>query len=100
MKSIRRIQTAIKHSVISEKAQNLRDQQNILTMVVDKSTNKVELLQAVRQAFNQDVVSINIVNVKGKTKNRGNRKGRRSDYKKAYIKFASLESLDVEGSVE
>lgn len=87
-KNIQRIQTAIKSTHSTEKADILRAK-NVLTFLVSRDTNKVELLQAL-QGEGLEVVSVNIVNVKGKRKDRGQRKGRRKDYKKAYVKVASL----------
>lgn len=86
--NIVRLETAIKHAISTEKAHRLVAQK-VLTFVVAKDVNKVELLQAFTK-LGLEVVSINLLNVKGKTKNRGQRKGRRKDYKKAYVRVASL----------
>lgn len=97
MSNVARLQSVIKYSQFSEKAVKLQGQ-NVLTLFVDKSTNKVELAQAVESVLGLQVVKINILNVKGKTKNRGNRKGRRSDMKKAYITFpagANVADIDT-----
>ncbi|RIY33198.1 50S ribosomal protein L23 [Psittacicella hinzii] len=96
-----RLQSVIKYSLISEKAARLQSEKGVLTLVVDKSTNKVELAQAVEAVLGVQVKSINMLNVKGKTKYRGNRKGRRSDIKKAYITLPAGANLnEIESAVE
>ncbi|MFC6276204.1 50S ribosomal protein L23 [Psittacicella hinzii] len=96
-----RLQSVIKYSLISEKAVRLQSEKQVLTLIVDKSTNKVEIAQACEAVLGLKVTAVNIVNVKGKTKNRGNRKGRRSDIKKAYITLPANTSLtDIETAVE
>lgn len=96
-----RLQSVIKYSLISEKAVRLQGEKRVLTFVVDKSTNKVELAQAVEAVLGMPVRAVNILNVKGKTKNRGNRKGRRSDIKKAYITLpADANFNEIETAIE
>ncbi|RIY38481.1 50S ribosomal protein L23 [Psittacicella gerlachiana] len=101
MSNTSRLQSVIKYSLISEKAVKLQGEKSVLTLVVDKSTNKVELAQAVEAVLGVKVKAINILNVKGKTKYRGNRKGRRSDFKKAYITLpADANVNEIESAIE
>ncbi|RIY32185.1 50S ribosomal protein L23 [Psittacicella melopsittaci] len=96
-----RLQSAIKYTIFTEKAAKLQSEKGVLTFVVDKRTNKVELAQAVEAVLGVKVKSINILNVKGKTKYRGNRKGRRSDFKKAYITLPADANLNqIESAIE
>ena len=63
--------------------------------------NKVEIANAVEQLFEVKVDSVRTVVVKGKTKRRGAKMGRRSDWKKAYVTLQEGQSLDfVEGAAE
>lgn len=95
-----RLQNCIKFPLYSEKTAKLEGQK-ILVLQVAKDTNKVEVAQAVKTLWGFDVVSVNILNVKGKTKNRGNRKGRRSDVKKAYVRLSADAQLhNAETAVE
>ena len=63
--------------------------------------NKVEIANAVEQLFEVKVDSVRTVVVKGKSKRRGNKMGRRSDWKKAYVTLQEGQELDfVEGAAE
>lgn len=74
-------QTEKTHSLLGSPEATL----SVLTVIVDKAANKNQITEAVTSLFGVQVVAVNSLNVKGKTKNRGNRKGRRSDFKKAYV---------------
>ena len=49
--------------------------------------------------FEVKVDDVRAVNVKGKSKNFGKRKGIRKDWKKAYVRLAEGHSLNVEAGV-
>ncbi len=57
---------------------------------------KVEIKTAVETLFEVKVVDVRSVNVKGKSKNFGKRKGSRKDWKKAYVRLAEGSTLNVE----
>jgi large subunit ribosomal protein L23 len=40
---------------------------------------------------------VQVVNAQGKTKRFGNRAGRRSDFKKAYVRLAAGQTIDFAG---
>lgn len=75
---------------------------------VPSGANKHTVARAVAAQFEVKVVSVNIANVKGKTKRtisltgrrRGNASGQRSDVKKAYVKLAEGFTLPVFAAVE
>jgi large subunit ribosomal protein L23 len=74
--------------VISEKSTRLgeyEDKQYVFK--VKKSADKLTIKRAVELMFNVQVESVNVLNVKGKTKRFGRFIGTRSDWKKAYIKL-------------
>ena len=68
--------------------------------ISEKATNKAEIAAAVAQLFEVKVDSVRTVVVKGKTKRRGNKMGRRSDWKKAYVTLAEGQNLDFVDSAE
>lgn len=100
MTRVAKLQSVIKSILNTEKAYRLTGEHQVLTVTVDKNTNKVEVAQAAQSVFNTDVISVNILNVKGKTKNRGNRKGRRSDVKKAYIRVPAVSQSEIDAAAE
>ena len=68
--------------------------------ISEKATNNAEIAAAVAQLFEVKVDSVRTVVVKGKTKRRGNKMGRRSDWKKAYVTLAEGQNLDFVDSAE
>ena len=48
--------------------------------------------------FEVKVDSVQVVNVEGKAKRFGNRAGRRSDFKKAYVRLAAGQTIDFTGT--
>ena len=63
-------------------------------MKVRTDATKTEIKQAVEFLFEVKVDNVQVVNVKGKTKRFGQIKGRRSDWKKAYVRLAEGSSLE------
>ena len=93
-----RLLKVLKAPHISEKATNNAENSNTKVAL---DANKVEIANAVEQLFEVKVDSVRTVVVKGKTKRRGNKMGRRSDWKKAYVTLQEGQSLDfVEGAAE
>lgn len=90
--------------IISEKSENLTAKGNQYTFVVDKKANKLEIKKAVEAMFTTNVVAVNTVIVPARLKSRNTRsgvlRGSISSYKKAYVKLAEGEELDIYGSSE
>ncbi len=85
----------IQAPVVSEKSTLLADQQNKYVFKVKKTANKRSIKQAVELMFNVQVDSVDVLNVKGKTKRFGRFMGSRSDWKKAYIKLKPGFNIDL-----
>ena len=96
-----RLLSVLKAPHISEKATNNAEKSNTIVFKVALDANKVEIANAVEQLFEVKVDSVRTVVVKGKTKRRGAKMGRRSDWKKAYVTLQEGKSLDfIEGAAE
>ena len=80
--------------VVSEKSYDLMEL-NTYTFIVDKRANKTEIKQAVAEIFDVRVVSVNTMNRKGKRKRTGAKIGRRKDTKRALVKLAVGDSIDM-----
>lgn len=89
-----RLLSVLKAPHISEKATNSAEKANTIVFKVALNANKVEIAQAVSELFDVKVDSVRTMIVKGKTKRRGNKMGRRSDWKKAYVTLSEGQSLD------
>ncbi|MDH3746986.1 MAG: 50S ribosomal protein L23 [Gammaproteobacteria bacterium] len=89
-----RLMTVIRGPHLSEKA-HLAAENNQVVLKVRTDANKTEIRQAVELLFEVKVDDVKVVNVKGKNKRFGQTQGRRSDWKKAYVKLAEGSSLDA-----
>jgi len=81
--------------IISEKSTNAADQNNQFVFKVQKTASKLQVKRAVELMFNVKVESVRVLNVKGKIKRFGRSIGKRSDWKKAYIKLESGHSIEL-----
>ena len=81
--------------VVSEKSYDLIDDFNTYTFVVDRGANKTQIKQAVAAIFDVEVVSVNTMNRKGKVKRTGWVVGKRKDTKRAMVKLAPGDSIEI-----
>ena len=72
---------------ISEKSTNAAEKNNQFVFKVKKSATKKQVKSAVELMFEVEVESVHVLNVKGKIKRAGKTMGKRSDWKKAYVKL-------------
>ncbi len=85
----------LKRPVITEKTTILKDNNNVVSFVVDKKTNKLEIKNVVEEIFKVEVDSVRTVNVAGKRKRTGKSVGKRSNWKKAYVALKEGQSIDI-----
>ena len=93
--SAARLYSVIRAPRVSEKTARLQEVSNQYAFEVAKSATKAEIKSAVEQLFSVKVEAVNVVNVKGKNKAFRNRQGSRGDWRKAYVKLADGQSIDV-----
>jgi len=79
---------------VSEKTSRLTES-NQFVFEVAKTATKQDVKAAVEHLFNVKVIAVNVANIKGKTKSFRSRTGRRSDKRKAYVRLAEGQTLDV-----
>jgi len=80
---------------ISEKSAVLGDAAGQAVFQVAKDAKKAEIKAAVEQLFDVKVANVRTVNVKGKGKRMGLRRGKRSDWKKAYVSLEQGHEIDL-----
>ena len=80
---------------VSEKTARLQEVSNQYVFEIAKTATKADVKAAVEQIFDVKVEAVNVVNVKGKNKSFKFRSGRRGDWRKAYVKLAEGQSIDV-----
>ena len=82
--------------LITEKSMALIQNANKITVKVSASANKIEIKEAFQRVFQVKVVDVKVANQVGKTTTRGGRyKGTISGFKKAIVKIAEGEALDL-----
>jgi large subunit ribosomal protein L23 len=79
---------------VSEKTVRLQEM-NQYVFEVARDATKGDVKSAVESLFNVTVEAVNVVNVKGKNKAFRNRAGRRGDWRKAYVRLAAGQTIDV-----
>ncbi len=79
---------------VSEKTARLQESNQYVFEIAVGAT-KADVKAAVEQLFSVKVEQVNVLNVKGKTKAFRSRNGRRGDWRKAYVRLAEGQSIDV-----
>ena len=79
---------------VTEKSTLLGDKYNQYVFKVVKDATKPEIKMAVELLFEVKVDSVQVMNVNGKRKRFGQMQGRRSDWKKAYVKLKQGFDID------
>lgn len=75
----------IKGPVDTEKTNIQKEENNQVSLEVDRRSNRVEIKKAVESIFSVKVKAVRTMQVKGKVKRRGRVLGRRRDWKKAIV---------------
>ena len=82
---------------ITEKATFVADKFNQVAFKVKKDATKEEVKTAIGLMFKVEVQAVNILNMQGKTKRRGNNFGKRADWKKAYVSLKPGQEINFVG---
>ncbi|PPD33108.1 MAG: 50S ribosomal protein L23 [Methylomonas sp.] len=81
--------------IVSEKSATVADTSNQFVFKVAKTATKLQIKNAVEMMFDVKVESVHVLNVKGKVKRFGRTLGKRSDWKKAYVKLQSGHNIEL-----
>ena len=92
---MRRVHEIIIRPLTTEKTAILGEEDGIFAFEVGRDATKIEIKEAVQGLFGVKVDSVRTVVVRGKWKRFGRHFGKRSNWKKAYIKLVEGESLNV-----
>jgi len=86
----------IKRPLITEKATELSDTQNVYVFEVDRRANRIQVKQAVEKIYGVRVVDVRIVNMKPKRGRWGRRVVvRKPAWKKAYVRLQEGDSIQL-----
>ena len=80
--------------VVSEKSYAGLEQ-NTYTFLVDKRSSKTEIKEAIQQIWGVSVTSVRTLNRKGKVKRRRFTIGKRADEKRAVVKRAEGDRIEI-----
>ena len=72
---------------ITEKSTDLKDKDKVLCFKVHRDANKIMIKKAVEELFKTQIQWVRVVSFRGKTKRYGRFTGKRSNWKKAYVKL-------------
>jgi len=93
-----RLMTVLLGPHVSEKGTILAEKHNQVIFRVRRDANKAEIRKAVELMFEVKVEGVQVLNQYGKTKRFGRLNGKRSDWKKAYVRLAEGQSIDFLGA--
>jgi len=77
----------IRRPLVTEKTSILREDGRTIVFQVAAEANKIEIKHAIEQLLGSKVASVRTAIAHGKVKRQGRFAGRRSDWKKAYVKL-------------
>ena len=85
--------------IVTEKMTDIMERENKYGFVVDHNSNKIEIAKAVEKRFEVNVVAVNTIKYKGKTKTqftkRGRFTGKTPQFKKAIITLKEGQKLGL-----
>ena len=81
--------------VLTEKSTELMDDENKVVFRVRRDATKPQIRDAVERLFGVDVDKVNTLVMPGKPRRFGRYVGQRAGYKKAVVKIASDQTLDL-----
>jgi len=85
----------IKRPLVTEKGTRLQEAANVYCFEVGSGANKIEIKKAVEDLFDVTVLGVRTLNVRGKHKRFGRHYGKRSNWKKAYVRLAEGHSINL-----
>lgn len=92
--------SVIKRPVMTEKATMLTERHNQYAFSVDRRANKQEIQNAIEELFDVTVLSLRVINVRGKKRRMGlkyRKLGMTASWKKAIITLPPDQTIDLLG---
>jgi large subunit ribosomal protein L23 len=93
-----RLMTVLIQPHVSEKAATVTEKANQYVFRVRDDASKAEVKQAVELMFEVNVQGVNLLNRPGKTRRFKNLPGKRSGFKKAYVRLQDGQTIDFTGA--
>ena len=96
--NLERLHQVIRRPIISEKSTNAAESGQQVVFEVLTDATKKEIKAAVESLFEVSVEGVQVINVRGKIKRFGKTPGKRTNWKKAYVRLAEGDDIDFLGS--
>jgi len=97
------MQKLLVRPLVTEKMNSITENVKQYGFVVDVNANKIEIAKAIEKKFSVNVVSVNTIRYKGKTKTQFTRRGRFTGktpkFKKALVTLKDDQTIDIFGEV-
>jgi large subunit ribosomal protein L23 len=93
-----RLMKVLLSPIVSEKSTRLADANRQFAFKVLPNASKPEVRKAVELMFDVKVEAVQMANVRGKVKRFGQKMGKRSDWKKAYVTLAEGHDINFMGA--
>ena len=96
--NVERLHQVLRRPIVSEKSTNAAEsgQQVVFEVLTDATKNEIKT--AVESLFEVSVKGVQVINVRGKVKRFGKTPGKRTNWKKAYVRLAEGDDIDFLGS--
>ena len=85
----------IKRPILTEKGTIVRDEDNVYVFEVHRDANKVDVKAAIEKLFKVEVANVNTLIQPGKLKRVKFKSGKTRKIKKAYVKLAEGQTIDL-----
>jgi large subunit ribosomal protein L23 len=92
---MRSVHSVVIAPVVTERSAQLQETERTYTFIVAKDANKLQIREAVQALFGVKVESVRTANYQGKWRRVGRSVGRRAAYKKAMVRLAEGDEIDV-----
>ena len=90
-----KLYSIIKSQLVTEKSLALTAKDNQLVFRVSMLANKLDIKKAIEELFKVSVLSVRVAVVAGKTKRHKGLTGKRASWKKAMVKLAADQHINV-----
>ena len=96
--NVERLHQVLRRPIISEKSTNAAESSRQVVFEVLTDATKNEIKTAVEGLFDVSVEGVQVINVRGKVKRFGKTPGKRTNWKKAYVRLAEGDDINFLGS--
>ena len=90
----------LRYPIVSEKSTMVAERSKQIVFVIASDATKSEVKTAVEKIFSVRVLSVQVLNVRGKEKRFGRALGRQSDKRKAYVRLHADDDIDFSKALD